>query len=159
MNQATTKRKFLSPLPNISSPKNQKRTSSFRHCLFKLCSASSLLALRVQHNNNFLTSSVSNPLIISTPLSLISFLSSSKTLLLPVVLTSLSSTVFGWKKPFLFNLPSNKSCLKIIRPLCLLLISRTWYAIDLVCICISYYTTHNSSVVEKHERMLMLIHA
>ena len=69
------------------------------------------------HNNSFSTSSVPNPSTISTPSPLISFPSSYLMLLLPAGLASLSPKVCGLIKPFLFNLPSKKQWLPIIKPL------------------------------------------
>jgi len=108
VNHLPTKPKFPLTWPNISSQKNQTRTLYFRRCHSKLCSASSLLPLRVLHNNSFSTSSVPNPSTISTSSPLISFPSSYLMLLLPVGLASLSPKVCGLIKPFLFNLPSKK---------------------------------------------------
>ena len=47
VNHLPTKPKFPLTWPNISSQKNQTRTLYFRRCHSKLCSASSLLPLRV----------------------------------------------------------------------------------------------------------------
>ncbi|CAK8579283.1 unnamed protein product [Lathyrus sativus] len=118
---------FPSPSLTICSQKYliKIRTSCYLHFRYNSFLASSLLALRVPHNNSFLNSSNPNPSIISTPLPLSSFLLSSPTLLPPADLFSLSSTVCGLNKPYLFNLPSNKSSLLNSKPVCLPSISRT----------------------------------
>jgi len=107
--------------------KESDKNVVFRRCHSKLRSASWLLPPRVLHNNSFSTSSVPNPLTISTPSPLILFPSSYLMLLLPVGLASLSSKVCGLIKLLLFNLPSKKLWLMITKPLWLQLISRTRY--------------------------------